>query len=313
MKLGRAPEGAGGAQGGNGGNTRAGPVMWGCRIPIPARYGGVGPDLGPTWSRQTHATQPRRAFRRVPSMIDGPPARMAEGHRYVTPEGLTYASVTTVLGGTKPEGDVLQLEKWRESVGLEVAAHITREAAAIGTQAHQLNEYYLNGMVPDESDEPFRMMSRAHHEKFLPHLDRIDNIRGTEMVLHSDTLRLAGTSDCIAEYDGVLSIIDYKTKRAPQKAEWMHDYYLQAAAYALMYRELSGVGVRQAVIMASSEMDTMQVFTASTTDFMEEFLERLNLWQGLPRHAGAAGAAPLFDDVQEAAGLDLFLGGGGGI
>ena len=280
MMLERAPVGTGWLDASSGG-----------RLPIPRMYGGVGPD---------HATgtggggEPARAGRRftyVPSGIRGPPACMTPGHRYVTPEGRAYASVTTVLGATKPEEDARGLEDWRRRVGYDVADHITREAAVIGTQAHQLNEYYVRGMVPDESDEPFKLMARAHHENFLPHLDRIDMVRGTELVLHSDNLQLAGTSDCIAEYDGVLSIIDYKTKRGPQKPGWVHDYYLQAAAYMAMYYEMSGVLVEQAVILASSEGDTMQVFKARTRDYIDEFLGRLNAWQGLLRAGGDGGGA----------------------
>ena len=237
-------------------------------------------------------------FTHLPSLIEGPPARMTPEHRYVTPEGQAYASVTTVLGATKPEHDQQKLEEWRKKVGYEVADYITREAATIGTQAHLLNEYYLDGRTPDESDDNFRLIARAHHENFRPHLDRINNIRGTELVLHSDTIRLAGTSDCIAEYDGVPSIIDYKTKRSPQKVEWMHDYFLQGAAYSLMYGESSGVRVGQTVILVSSEQDTMQVFTAKTADYVDEFMERLNLFCGRRTYGDMHG---MFEDVQEAA------------
>lgn len=279
MMLERAPEGAGWLDASSGG-----------RLPIPRMYGGVGPDSEPG-TGGGGPTGTGRRFTHVPSGIRGPPARMTPEHRYVTPEGMAYASVTTVLGATKPEEDAQGLEDWRRRVGYEVADHITREAAAIGTQAHLLNEYYVRGMVPDESDEPFKLLARAHHENFLPHLDRIDMVRGTELVLHSDNLRLAGTSDCIAEYDGVLSIIDYKTKRGPQKFDWIHDYFLQAAAYMAMYYEMSGVVVEQAVILASSEGDTMQVFKARTKDYIDEFLWRLNAWQGLQRAGGDGGGA----------------------
>ena len=245
--------------------------------------------------------QGRRQFTHIPDMMGGPAARMTPEHRYVTPEGQTYDSVTTILGATKSDADKRGLEEWRESVGAGVADYIMQEAAAIGTQAHLLNEYYLNGIVPDESDGEFRLIARAHHENFRPYLDRIDQIRGTELVLHSDMLKLAGTSDCIAEYDGVLSIIDYKTKRSSQRPEWMHDYFLQAAAYAVMYRGLSGVEVKQAVIMASSEQDTMQVFRAPIADFVDEFMERLNMYRGRPAPHSESWA--LFEDVQMAASM----------
>lgn len=216
------------------------------------------------------------AFTHLPAAI--PAARMVQGHKYQTPAGTIYDSVTTVLGRTKPAAEVQKLEEWKESMGYEVAGHILQEAAIVGTQVHRLNEMYLRNLG---SEGPYRLLSRAHHRNFRPFLDRIDRIHGTELVLYSDEMRLAGTADCIAEYDGVPSIIDYKTKRQSQEAGWIHDYLLQCSAYSMMYEELSGVQVGQAVVLVSSEKDTMQSFTAVISDYREEFLGRLRAYRAL--------------------------------
>ena len=220
-------------------------------------------------------------------MFEFPKSVMVAGHKYLTPDGVVYPSVTTILGSTKPPEAVNGLKTWRESVGEGVADYITREAAYVGTQAHELNEAFLvmrdAGPLPDrdfihsDGRTPL-LLAWAHYQNFRPHLDRIHNIHGTEIILHSDTLRVAGTADCIGEYDGVLSIIDYKTKRSPQRDEWISDYYAQAAAYAMMYYELTGVDVRQAVILASSEKNTMQVFRADINKHTNAFLERLSTY-----------------------------------
>ncbi len=208
-------------------------------------------------------------------------ARMIPGHKYQTPDGKhVYDSVTTILNNTKDQKVTQQLEEWRQSLGNAVADYILHESAIVGTQAHKLNEDYLYGVTSDDHTDETRLLARAHHENFKPYLDKIDNIHGIEMILHSDTLQIAGTSDCIAEYNGVLSIIDYKTKRSPQRFEWISDYFLQAAAYSIMYEELTGIRINRAVILVSSERDTIQAFVSDITDYTrDEFLARLAIYQ----------------------------------
>lgn len=191
-----------------------------------------------------------------------------EGHQYRTPSGAIYPSVTTILGATTRDDG---LERWRYTVGQDVADYITQEAATIGTQAHRMNEDFLNGKEFGD----VRLLARAHHENFRPHLDRIDAIYGTELPLYSDTMMVAGTADCIAEYDGTLSVIDYKTKRVPQQDDWVLDYHRQAAAYCMMFKERTGITIKQCVILVSSERDTMQVFISDPYEHAVGFLMRL--------------------------------------
>lgn len=222
-----------------------------------------------------------KQFTHVPADI--PRAKLTAGHRYLTPDGMEYPSVTTILGFTKSVEAAGELAKWRASVGEDVADYITREAAIVGTQAHQLNENYLDMMESGEA----RLLARAHHENFKPCLDKIDNIRGNEIPLYSDTLELAGTTDCIAEYDGVLSVIDYKTKRSPQQPDWLLDYYQQTAAYCLMFKEHTGITVKQCVILVSSEKGTMQEFLSNPFNHVSGFLERLARYDREARKAVA--------------------------
>ena len=211
--------------------------------------------------------------------LDIPRARLVRGHRYRTPAGMVYPSVTTILGATKPADAVDGLEMWRASVGADVADYILREAAIIGTQAHRLNEDYLRRRKSGKA----RLLAKAHHENLRPCLDHIGMICGTELPLYSDMMEVAGTADCIGEYDGVPSVIDYKTKRVPQQPDWITDYWLQTAAYCMMFRELTGIEIRQCVILVSSEQDTVQEFVADPRDHAAAFLLRLAKYDRMAR------------------------------
>lgn len=223
-----------------------------------------------------------KRFTHQPANI--PRAALTKGHRYRTPTGIEYPSVTTVLGATKPAEEIAGLERWKASVGADVANYILRESAIIGTQAHRLNERYLD--MVDGGDA--RLLAKAHHANFRPHLDRIDNIRGNEIPMYSDMLELAGTADCIAEYDGTLSVIDYKTKRSPQQPDWLTDYYQQTAAYCIMFKEHTGITINQCVILVSSEKGTMQEFYSNPFDHAQGFLERLAQYDRCRREMLAA-------------------------
>ena len=167
-----------------------------------------------------------------------------EGHFYQTPSGVTYPSITTILQKTQTEEKKQSLQNWREQ---EIASeYITQEAGIIGSETHKLIENYLNG---EEIMENFRLLSEAHFNNLLPFVNKINEIRGIELRLYSDKMKLAGTSDCIAEYDGKLSIIDYKTKRSNQREEWLTDHFIQATSYGVMFEELTGIKVDQIVIL----------------------------------------------------------------
>ena len=190
---------------------------------------------------------------------------------YQTPKGDIFQSITTILQKTMPIEKQQSLQNWKEQ---EIAAeYITRESSIVGTQTHKLIEDYLNE-IP-QTDE-VRLLSVAHFNNLIPFLQKINDIHETELRLYSNIMNLAGTSDCIAKYDGELSIIDYKTKRSNQQEEWMSDHFIQGTAYSQMFKELTGIEVKQVVILVSSEKNTRMEFVKRTEDYKDLLTQRLN-------------------------------------
>jgi len=188
---------------------------------------------------------------------------------YVTPDGNSYPSITTVLA----QQENLGLETWKERVGEKEAKRISKESARVGTAVHQLAEYYLSNIQVKLDKEEKKIIDTFNRLRFL--LGNINNIVGLEIPLFSDLLRVAGTTDCIAEYNGQLSIIDFKTSRKPKKEEWIDDYYMQTFAYKLMFEEMTGVEIQQIVILvACTESFDVQVFKKPAKD-ADEWLEKL--------------------------------------
>ena len=122
-------------------------------------------------------------------------------------------------------------------------------------------------------NEDKKIVDTFNRLRFL--LGNINNIVGVEIPLFSDLLRVAGTTDCIAEYNGKLSVIDFKTSRKPKKEEWIDDYYMQTFAYKLMFEEMTGIEIKQVVILvACIEQFDVQVFKKPAKD-ADEWLEKL--------------------------------------
>jgi len=192
-----------------------------------------------------------------------------DGHYYRTPSGLIYPSITTMLQKTQSQEKQESLQQWREQ---EIASeYIMQEAAIVGSETHKLIENYLNGQNDSEN---FRLLSEAHFNNLLPFVNKIDDIHGIELRLYSDKMRLAGTSDCIAKYDGTLSIIDYKTKRSNQKEEWLTDHFIQTS-YGVMFKELTGIKIDQIVILVSSEKNTRMEFIKNPIDYLDLLEKRI--------------------------------------
>ena len=194
---------------------------------------------------------------------------------YVTPEGNKYPSITTVLSGRNSEGIV----KWRESVGNDVANQIMRQAASRGTAVHNLVENYLNNEELSRQD----VLPTALFTLLKPELDNINNIRIQEGGLYSDYYGVAGRVDCIADYKGVLSVIDFKTSTKEKKEEWIENYFIQGSAYCEMYEERFDQPIDRVVILIVTEDGGIQTFTKSKDDYLpllktaiKEFNEKNN-------------------------------------
>ena len=179
---------------------------------------------------------------------------------YVTPEGNKYPSITTVLSDRNKEGII----KWRESVGNDVANQVMRQAASRGTAVHTLIENYLNNEELSKQD----VLPVALFTILKPELDNINNIRIQEGGLYSDRLGVAGRVDCIAEYKGKLSVIDFKTSTKEKKEEWVENYFIQGSAYCEMYEERLSQAIDQVVILIVTEDGAVQTFVKDKRDYL---------------------------------------------
>ena len=166
------------------------------------------------------------------------------------------------------------LDEWRERVGNDAAEQIMREAQIHGTMTHKLCEDYLNNK---ESEGDFFDIPKNHFEKLKPYLHKMNNIRGIELPLYSDEFEIAGTCDCIAEYNGNLSIIDFKTSRSRlmEYYDKVQKYFMQATAYSLMWKERTGTEIDQIVIIGSEETGDVAEFIKIPFDFKEALIEKI--------------------------------------
>lgn len=192
--------------------------------------------------------------------IDGETARL-----YETPTGEKYPSVTTVLGKMS---DKSGLTEWRKRVGDEEANRVSGRAASRGTSIHNMCEKYVLGEDVDMS-MPHNMMIFKQIKSVLD--QRVDMIRATECTLFSHHLKIAGTCDLIADYNGRLSIIDYKTSTKRKRKDWIEGYFLQASLYSYMLWEMTGIGVKDIVIIigVDDELEP-QVFVERPSNYIEK-------------------------------------------
>ena len=184
-------------------------------------------------------------------------AKMIEGRRlYSTPYGRNYPSITTVISNNaaKKAG----IAKWRARIGSTKADAICKRSTTRGTTYHAIVEDYFNNRLDIDSykESPLPVVMFQHSKHVL---DRINNIFLQEAALYSDHLEIAGRVDCIADFDGVLSIIDFKTSAAPKKEAYLYDYFLQETAYACCLQELYSITVKQLVTIVACENGETQV------------------------------------------------------
>lgn len=195
-----------------------------------------------------------------------------EGTRYyVTPEGNKYPSITTVLAAY----NIGHIMEWRKRVGEEEANKISRTASSRGTRIHKLCEDYLDNKEPSFKT----LLDKEQFNYFKPVLHRINNIYAQELRMYSDHLRIAGTVDCIGEFDGVRSVIDFKTARRPKNKEDIENYFMQCAAYAIMFEERFGIPVSQIVIAISVDDHEPQIFVEKRDKYVKRLLYFRDLYE----------------------------------
>jgi hypothetical protein len=184
---------------------------------------------------------------------------------YLTESGERYPSVTSVLAVRCLGG----IQKWRQRVGAVEADKISRKASTRGTRIHGLCEDYLNNKeLPEMS-----MLDRDTWNTFCPIVERIDNIHAVEPYLFSHHLGMAGQCDAIAEFDGKLSVIDFKTSRRVKYHSQISNYFAQCAAYAIMYEEMTGIAINRTVVLIAVDGDSPQIFIEKRDNYVPHLLE----------------------------------------
>src|SRR6056300_140390 len=191
---------------------------------------------------------------------------------YVTPTGL-YPSITTVLGVRKAKQKGLQ--EWRNRVGNDVANHIMRTAASRGTAVHHMCEDFLNNIEVTQEGRDF--LPWCLFSQLKPTLQsNINKIYAQECGHWSEKYRVAGRVECIAEWNGIPSIIDFKTSRSERKDDYNVEYYIQASAYAEMFQERTGIEINQIVILVVTEDGLVQEFVKDKNDYLQDLVDTID-------------------------------------
>ena len=170
-----------------------------------------------------------------------------DGVRYynIGGENKKLVSITSVISHYSKE----KFAKWRKKVGEEEANRITKRATSRGTDTHTLIENYL---LNEELSE-VQPISEMLFKLAKPTLDRINNIHCLESSLYSEILGVAGSVDCISEFDGELAVVDFKTSAKPKPKEWITDYFVQTMFYGMALYEMTGIQIKKLVIIMTCE------------------------------------------------------------
>jgi len=207
--------------------------------------------------------------------IDGKRHYLVPDPRSGEESALAYPSITTLLGWYSAPG----IANWRKKIGAEEANKITTQAARRGTSVHKIVEDYITNQI---SEDYLRSMMPTYKEDYLKFKEVIDehigDIYGIETALWSHKLHVAGTADCIAEWDGELSILDWKTSRKIKKREYIENYFLQGTFYAKAYEELTGQEVRILNIVMVPQGESPIIFTEKVSDWEDKLTQYVNKW-----------------------------------
>ena len=203
------------------------------------------------------------------------------GRKYNTPDGKAYPSITTVLSILSEDG----IAKWRARVGEEVANKVSTRASKRGTAVHEALEKYVNNVTWAElldTQTPDVIQSIMSVRDVLD--KSLGIVYGQEIPLYSDHLRLAGRVDCVAEFNGKNSIIDYKTSKRLKPRKFIENYFCQEAAYAIMWEERTGMPITQLVtVIAVDEgndgFPCAQVVIENRDAWTKKLMETIELYE----------------------------------
>ena len=202
---------------------------------------------------------------------------IAGQRHYVNQDGSCYPSITTVLSIQNKEA----IYEWRKRVGNEEANRITKRATTRGKHFHSLMEQYFLNQIDDI--DSFRSNAVARNPNvwylFLTAIHELEKMIGKiyciEDHLYSDEFKVAGTVDMIAEWNGKLSVIDFKTSNSAKCEEWIENYFIQGTAYAKMFTERTGIRCDQLVIFAVPDDNVPQTFIKRVDDYTEVLKEAI--------------------------------------
>ena len=191
-----------------------------------------------------------------------------------------YPSVTSITSFQSAKF----FKEWRKKVGEEQANRITARATQRGSAFHSITEDYINGVLNLDTYLENNPLSVRMFQSAKSTLNRIDKIHCLETFLFSHYLGLAGRVDCIAEFDGELAVIDFKTSTKLKKEDYIEHYFVQETAYAAMFLERSGIEVKKIVTLIATEEGSTQVFQKYNLDdylqllksYIEEFVRGKN-------------------------------------
>ena len=190
-------------------------------------------------------------------------ARNVGGKRVYEVGDQKYPSISTICSFRNRKS----IAEWRARVGAEEANKISKRATTAGTTVHSMIEDYLNNEL-DIGKYADKHLAKILFTQAKQMLARINNIHFQEAPLYSHEFAIAGRVDCIAEFDGKLSIIDFKTSSKEKKEEWVEGYFVQETGYAKMYEERSGIKVEQIVTLITCQTGDTQVFIKNPDDYV---------------------------------------------
>jgi len=197
-----------------------------------------------------------------------------DGRRYLTPNGNSYPSVTTVLSSYNKKA----ILEWRQRVGEEKANEISRKASTRGTKLHSVCEKYLLNELSDIKIQTMMPDTKELFLQIMPEINKnVGDVYAIEQSLYSNRLRMAGRVDCIAEWNGQLSVIDFKTSTREKDEDKILNYFMQCAAYAEMFEEITGKPINQLVVAITVAEGFNQIFVREKDKYLvplNDYIER---------------------------------------
>ncbi len=195
------------------------------------------------------------------------------GRVYLTPSGKKYPSVTTVLSSYGKKA----LFEWRQRVGEEEANRISSKASRRGTALHTVCEKYLLNEMTSMKIASMIPTTKELFFKIKTHIDaNVGKVYALEQALYSDALGVAGRVDCIAEWNGKLSIVDFKSSTKQKNKDNIENYFMQCTAYAEMFGELTKQNIEQIVVLIGTEEGPGQVFVESKQNYLKPLKEYIS-------------------------------------